>query len=103
MIKNHRIALCCALLVPTMAIGQSRPFETTDEARRRHQAERYQVDRELGGQPLGGYRERLGDPGGAEPRYSPPPTYRPRDDEPRRDDRFSTDRGFNDPVTRPRR
>jgi hypothetical protein len=37
-----------------------RPFETTDEARQRHSAERYQ-QQQRNGTPWGGYKEKLGD------------------------------------------
>jgi hypothetical protein len=40
-----------------------RPFETRDEARQRHSAERYETYKNHGYQaPLGGYSEPLGDP-----------------------------------------
>lgn len=57
------IALVLAVLVaPTWAQGW-RPFETRDEARQRHSAERYETYKSRGYQaPLGGYSERLGDP-----------------------------------------
>lgn len=39
------------------------PFETRDQARQRHSAERYQQYEQNNRQaPLGGYRDRLGDP-----------------------------------------
>jgi len=45
------------------AQGVSRPFETLDQARQRHSAERYEIYKNHGYQaPLGGYPERLGDP-----------------------------------------
>lgn len=37
-----------------------KPFETTDEQRERHRAERYEY-RQKYGEPLGGYPEKLGD------------------------------------------
>ena len=39
----------------------SRPLETFEEQRSRQDANRYWQDRQSGGQPLGGYREPLGD------------------------------------------
>lgn len=87
------------LLAPTIAAAQYRPLETRDDARRRHEAERYQIDRS-GQQPLGGYRERLGDPGGAvrDDPYRRPPT---RFDEPTRDTGLSRDPRSVEPVVRP--
>ncbi len=41
---------------------QSEAFETTDQARQRHSAERYQQQQQRYGMPpLGGYQEKLGD------------------------------------------
>jgi len=59
-----RIAILVILLAPALAVAQSyRPLETTDEARQRHNAERYDTYRQRGNQaPLGGYQDRLGDP-----------------------------------------
>lgn len=59
-----RIAILVILLVPALAIAQSyRPLETTEEARQRHNAERYETYRQRGYEaPTGGYRERPGDP-----------------------------------------
>jgi hypothetical protein len=57
-------ALFVALLVAGSATAQTRPspFETREDAYRRQQSDRYQQDRNSTfGQPLGGYRERLGD------------------------------------------
>ncbi|MDZ4254254.1 MAG: hypothetical protein U1A72_16930 [Sulfuritalea sp.] len=58
-------------------------LETTDEARQRHGAERWQEYERRGRQePLGGYREQLGDPaprGTVSPGYrQPAPRYEPR-------------------------
>lgn len=92
-----------ALVVPLTAAAQYRPLETSEEARQRREAERYEVRRDRGGsEPLGGYRERLGDPGGADTFRTRP---REQDDERQRDrgEQFGSDRGYIDPVTRPRR
>jgi len=52
-----------------------RIFETTDEARQRQNAERYETYKRNGDQaPLGGYQERLGDPA---PRGTDRPGYIP--------------------------
>jgi hypothetical protein len=54
-----------ALTVPAAAQPiylSPRPLETIDEAWRRQESNRYQQDRAFGGQPLGGYQQRLGDP-----------------------------------------
>lgn len=57
------ILILALLLAPALAAAQSRPLETTDEARQRHNAERYDTYRQRGNQaPLGGYQDRLGDP-----------------------------------------
>jgi hypothetical protein len=61
-------------------------FETLDESRQRHSAERYEIYKERGYQaPLGGYPECLGDPappgtenpGFVTPRRSKPPVFNP--------------------------
>jgi len=62
------------------AAAQSRNLlETTDQARQRHSAERYQEYERRGFQePLGGYRDRLGDPappGTERPGYTSPQPY----------------------------
>lgn len=50
------------LAVANMAVAGWNAFETIDEARQRHSAERYNTYIERGGRaPLGGYKERLGD------------------------------------------
>ena len=51
-------------------------LETTDQARERHSAERYQ-HQQRHGTPLGGYHEPLGD---TAPRGTLSPGYRDRDD-----------------------
>lgn len=60
--------------------AQFRPFETRDEARQRHSAERWQQYEQRGNQaPLGGYGDRLGDPaprGTERPGYTTPQNYR---------------------------
>jgi len=69
-------ALLFLLLVSSAAIAQSsyRPFETTEEARQRHNAERYDTYRQHGNSaPLGGYQDRLGD---TAPRGTESPGYR---------------------------
>jgi len=70
-------AVACAADVS--AYDPSRPFETIDEARMRHSAERYNTYEQRGYQsPLGGYRERLGDqapPGTATPGMTDPWGY----------------------------
>lgn len=63
------------ILAAPPAAAQSRAFETKDESRQRHNAERWQEHEQrrsqgLDSPPLGGYRERLGDP-------APPGTDRP--------------------------
>jgi hypothetical protein len=67
------------LMFATAAHAGSGMLETTDEARQRHNAERYQQYKENGYQaPLGGYRERLGDPapyGTERPGYVPQGGY----------------------------
>lgn len=67
------IALAAAVSLPAYAWN---PLETTDEARQRHSAERYDTYRNNGYQaPLGGYQEKLGDPapyGTDRPGYSSP-------------------------------
>lgn len=58
------IVILTILLAPALAVAQSyRPLETVDEARQRHNAERYDTYRQRGNQaPLGGYQDRFGDP-----------------------------------------
>lgn len=74
-------ALAVFAAIP-QALAQSRPgnpfrLETTDEARQRHGAERYQqYEQNNRSAPLGGYRERLGDPA---PYGTPSPGYRSND------------------------
>ena len=100
------LAVLLALLSFTAA-GQYRPLETRDESRQRHNAERYETYRDRGNQaPLGGYRERLGDPAPRDtesPGFntSPRPTYRDRSDERSTSDSLRGG-GFNEPVD-PRR
>ena len=56
-----------------------RPFETTDQARQRHNADRYEKQ-QRNGTPLGGYSERLGDPaprGTERPGYTSPERHGP--------------------------
>jgi len=68
-------ALLSLLLVSSAALAQSsyRPFETTEEARQRHNAERYDTYRQRGNDaPLGGYNDRLGD---TAPRGTQSPGY----------------------------
>lgn len=63
------------------AQGSWQPFETTNEARQRHSAERYQTYKEHNYQaPLGGYSEPLGDraPAGTErPGFTSPERGQP--------------------------
>lgn len=70
------IALAIFVSYPAYAWN---PLETTDEARQRHSAERYEQYRNNGYQaPLGGYREKLGDPapyGTERPGYTSPQDY----------------------------
>lgn len=95
-----RTLLLVAAAAPTICLAQSRMLETTDEARQRHNAERYGTYRDSGGQPpLGGYRERLGDPaprGTESPGYNTRPDFgRERNDSrgfSREDDRLNTRR-----------
>jgi hypothetical protein len=55
------IALFC--VAPLAFADDFRPFETKEDAGDRHASERYEQRREHGGmEPLGGYRETLGDP-----------------------------------------
>lgn len=69
----NRYLVALALLGPLTCLAQSRMLETQDEARQRHNADRYEQRRSSGGQaPLGGYRERLGDPA---PRGTESPGY----------------------------
>lgn len=105
---SYIIALCLA--IPLAAMAQSRPLETRDEARQRHNAERYRTYEERGRQaPLGGYSERLGDPaprGTESPGYISPGRQGDRDRD-SFDSRPSWDRprsgdGSSDPL-RPRR
>ena len=79
------VALCgviLALAIGTDSAGaQSRGnlFETTDQARQRHSAERWNQYEQRGYRaPLGGYQERLGDPaprGTEQPGYTSPQPY----------------------------
>ena len=76
-----RFALLLAILFfmvkPSLA-QDFRPFETRDDANARHDSERYEQRQEHGGmEPLGGYRETLGDPIGRDERRD----YRDREDE----------------------
>lgn len=80
MIRIVTAALALALAGPALAW---KPLETTDEARQRHEAERWQTYERRGYEaPLGGYRDRLGDPapaGTERPGYvEPRPTYAPQ-------------------------
>ena len=76
--KTVIIAAALSMLWVSGTQAQTRnPFETTDQARQRHNAERYQ-QQQRSGTPLGGYRERLGDPapkGTDRPGYTTPQTY----------------------------
>lgn len=75
------IVFLALLIASTWAIAQSRAMETEQEAKRRHEAERYETDRRRGGEALGGYsRERLGDPPTRQERpiYAPQPPNRDR-------------------------
>lgn len=65
--KHLLIALAGIAAMAPMQIAfadANRPlYETMDQARQRHNAERYETYRQNGYQaPLGGYRDRLGDP-----------------------------------------
>ena len=49
------------ICISTVVNAEWKPFETTNEARQRHSAERYETYRNNGYEaPLGGYREKLG-------------------------------------------
>ena len=54
-----------ALLASTLAYGN--PLETQSEARERHRSEEYQTRQSnpYGGEPLGGYSDRIGDSRGS--------------------------------------
>lgn len=73
------IAIFFTLAASTAEAQSRRLLETTDEARQRHSAERWQEYERRGYQaPLGGYRERLGDPapaGTESPGYTSPQGY----------------------------
>lgn len=68
-----------AICISTIVYAEWKAFETTNEARQRHSAERYWTYQNNGyNAPLGGYREKLGDtaPYGTErPGYNPPNGY----------------------------
>ncbi|WP_435310664.1 hypothetical protein [Primorskyibacter sedentarius] len=68
--------LCCLAYAGPPALAEWRPFETQEEAATRHQAERYDRYRLQGAEPLGGYSDSLGDPGGHRDRY-PRDRYNP--------------------------
>jgi len=73
--KLPAMLLLLAVTVPALA-DNSRPFETTQEARQRHEADRYDQYRQRGNsEPLGGYSEPLGDP--YQGRVNNGPVYQP--------------------------
>ena len=58
-----RIALLALIAFPLLAQAGDKMLETTEEARARHEADRYEQYRKQGNQePLGGYSDKLGDP-----------------------------------------
>lgn len=77
---KHIVALCLLLAAAPVQAGDWKPLETTDEARQRQSAERHEIYQDRGKEaPLGGYRDRLGDPapyGTERPGYNEP-IYRP--------------------------
>ncbi len=77
--KKSILLFAIAMCVSATASAEWRPFETTDEARQRHSAERYETYRNNGYRaPLGGYSEKLGDPapyGTERPGYTSPKGY----------------------------
>jgi len=83
------------ILTPTVTLAQSnwRPLETTEEARQRHNAERYQQHQSQG-TPLGGYQDRLGDtaPRGTESPGYRSDTWRPTQSDDRRSNPYQYDR-----------
>lgn len=101
MIKSASVVLC--LVASSAVYAQGRPLETTNEARQRHNAERYETYRSNGNSaPLGGYSSPLGDPA---PRGTESPGMRPIAPTYGNDREYgsSTSRGRSDePVSRRR-
>jgi hypothetical protein len=71
--KNILVLALFVLLTASSAHAQVNPFETTEQSRQRHSYERYQQYKDNDYQaPLGGYKEKLGDPA---PRWTDRPGY----------------------------
>lgn len=73
---KHTITLLALLLASAGALAAQGLLETTEEARQRQNAERYETYRQRGSQaPLGGYQDKLGSPapyGTQRPGYTSP-------------------------------
>ena len=76
--KIKTLLICLSIAIPFPEYAWNL-LETTDEARQRHSAERYEIYRNNGYRaPLGGYPERFGDPapyGTERPGYTSPKGY----------------------------
>lgn len=77
---KHIVMLFMLSAATAAQAGDWKPLETTEEARQRQSAERYEVYRDRSQEaPLGGYRDRLGGPapyGTDRPGYNEP-VYQP--------------------------